>query len=438
MSDPRRGPTEVTAAAVSLAVLAAVFVAVVAMLTPWETLPGTDIVGPPVGEYFTPAQAARSEAFHDAAKWPGWLGLAVSLLVAAAVGFTAAGRRLVELGRARVRRWWLQVVALVAAVTVIQTVAGLPFSAWGRNVALDYGLTTQSWGGWAVDVLKSVGIGFGLTSLALLALVGLARWLPRWWFVAAATGAGALVVAMSFAFPVVIAPVFNSFIPLPDEALRSELLQLADEDGVEVSEVLVADASRRTTTLNAYVSGFGATKRIVVYDTLLAEAPSEEIELIVAHELGHAEERDVLKGTLLGAVGAGMAMVALFLALRSDRLRRGVGASSAGDPAVVPLVLALAVLVGFVGSPVQNTISRQIEERADAHSLALTDDPETFIDMQQRLAVNNISHLRPDPVLSFWFGSHPTTLDRIGMALAWKRLYGDRDGAAAEAAPPGE
>lgn len=438
MPDPRSGATAATVAAVSLAVLAMVFVAVVATLTPWDAFPVADIARPPLGDYFTPAQAARSEAFHDAAKWPGWLGLVVSLLVAVAVGFTAVGRRLVELGRARVKRWWLQVVALVGAVTVIQTLAGLPFGVWGRSVALDYGLTTQSWGGWAVDVLKSVGIGFGLTSLALLALVGLARWLPRWWFVAAATGTAALVVAVSFAFPVVIAPVFNSFTPLPDEALRVELLQLADQDGVEVSEVLVADASRRTTALNAYVSGFGATKRIVVYDTLLAEAPYDEIELIVAHELGHAEENDVLTGTLLGAVGAAMAMLALYLALRTGRLRRRVGAGSAGDPAVVPLVLALAVLAGFVGQPVQNTISRQIEERADTHSLELTDDPQTFIDMQQRLAITNISHLQPDPVLSFWFGSHPTTLDRIGMALAWKRLYGDRGAAAAETVPPGE
>jgi STE24 endopeptidase len=257
----------------------------------------------------------------------------------------------------------------------------------------------------------------------MLALVGLARRFTRTWFVPAAAGAVILVFAGSFVYPVVIEPLFNKFTPLPDGPLRTQLLELAKDSDVKVDDVLVADASRRTTTLNAYVSGFGATKRIVLYDTLLKSASNREIELIVAHELGHASADDVLIGTIEGSVGAALAILAMFLALRPEPLRRPARAGSVGDPAIVPVVLALIALVGFLALPLQDAVSRQIEARADAHSLNLTEDPDGFIKMQRRLAVANLDHLDPNPVLSFWFDNHPPTMDRIGMALAWEQLH---------------
>jgi STE24 endopeptidase len=193
-----------------------------------------------------------------------------------------------------------------------------------------------------------------------------------------------------------------------------------------VSAVVVAHASQRTTELNAYVSGFGSTKRIVVYDTLLRSTPDKQVELIVAHELGHATRDDVLVGTLEGAVAAVMAVAGLFILLRPERLRRPTGAGSMRDPAIVPVVLALASFAVVAALPVQDTISRHIEARADAHSLDLTADPADFIKMQQRLAVTNLNHLDPNPVLSDIFNSHPPPLDRIGMALAWQRLHDGR------------
>lgn len=402
------------------------FVAMVAVLTPWHPLPGAHITPASVTAYFTRAQIAHSDAFYARARWPSWLGLVVGLVVAGVVGFTAVGRMLVTSVRRKVRRWWLQVVALVTLVEVIRLVVALPTDAWGEAVFRSYGLSTQSWPSWALDQLKSLAITLVLTSLGLVLLVGLARRFSRTWFLPAAAGAGALVVALSFAYPIVIEPVFNKFTPLPDGPLRTQILALAHRDGVAVSDVLVADASRRTTALNAYVSGFGSTKRIVLYDTLLRSTPDKQIELIVAHELGHATRDDVLVGTLEGAVVAVMAIVGLFIVLRPERLRRRVGAGSMRDPAIVPVVLALAAFATFAGLPVENTISRHIEARADAHSLDLTRDPGDFIKMQRRLAVTNINHLDPNPVLSDLFNNHPPPLDRIGMALAWERLHGVR------------
>jgi STE24 endopeptidase len=396
----------------------------VAVLTPWNPLPGASVTPAPLRAYFTPAQIARSNSFFGEARWPSWLGLLLGVVVPVVLGFTRLGRLLVAGVRGRVRRWWLQVVALVGLVLLTERVVELPTDIWAQQVARSYGLSTQDWPAWALDDVKSLVIAVVVTSFVLLLLVGLARRFSRTWFLPAAAGAGAFVIVASFAYPVVIEPAFNSFTPLPAGPLRTSILKLASRDHVAVSDVLVANASQRTTELNAYVSGFGSTKRIVVYDTLLRSTPDKQIELIVAHELGHATHDDVLTGTLEGAVVAVMAVAGLFIVLRPERLRRPTGAGSMRDPAIVPVVLALASLAALVALPVQDTISRHIEARADAHSLDLTADPTDFIKMQQRLAVTNLTHLDPNPILSDIFNDHPPPLDRIGMALAWERLHG--------------
>ena len=177
------------------------------------------------------------------------------------------------------------------------------------------------------------------------------------------------MVLLSFVFPVLVEPVFNTFTPMPAGPLRDELLTMAARDGMPVREVLVADASRRTTGLNAYVSGFGATRRIVVYDTLLREAPPGEVRSVVAHELGHAKDRDAEVGTLLGAIGAAAAVVALYLLGQCGALLRRAGVDSIGSPRAIGLVLAVVAVAGLVTGPVQNLVSRRVEARADQHAL---------------------------------------------------------------------
>lgn len=403
--------------------LGASLVAVIAVVTPWEPLPGASLTSAPVDAYFTAQQINRSQDYFDAVAWASWTGLALTLGTAALLGFTGAGRLLVLAVRHRLNRWWQQVACLAALVLVVERLVSFPTSVWIQHESRRYGLSTQTLAGWALDVAKSMGISVVLTALAMTALIALARRLRRTWAFWAAAGAAGLVLLSSFAYPLVIEPVYSSFTPLPDGPLRSRLVDLGARDGVEVSDVLVADASRRTTALNAYVSGFGATKRIVIYDTLLTSTPDRQIEQIVAHELGHATRDDVLLGTAEGALGAATAVLVLFVALRQTVLRRAVGAGSTADPAIVPVVLGLVVLVGFVAMPAQNVISRHIEARADAHALDLTRDPGSFTGLQQAIAVANLAHLTPNPVLSFWFSDHPPTLDRIGMALDWRRLH---------------
>jgi STE24 endopeptidase len=412
-------------ALVAAVVLGAAFVVVVAVRTPWSVLPTPPGGATPLDDGAgLPAEVVlRAEAFAAAIRPASLSGLLLGLAVSALLGLTSGGSRLVAAaGRLTGRRWPLTVLLGALALVVVGRLATLPLSAYGEVVRHRYGLSTRSWPLWLRDVTVSTAIDAGLTALVVLALVALARRTPRTWWAWAAAGAAGLVVAGSFLYPVVIEPAFNSFRSLPAGQLRTDVLALARESGNPVEDVLVADASRRTTSLNAYVSGFGSTRRVVLYDTLLQEVPDDEIESIVAHELGHVAADDVLTGTLLGALGAAGSVALLGWLLGWAPLLRRAGADSAGDPRVVPLVLFLAALGTLLGTPVQNLVSRHVEARADLFALDLTADPQAFVAMQQRLAQTNVSDPDPPVAWQWFFGSHPTAAQRVAMVEDWLRL----------------
>ncbi|MEV7216848.1 M48 family metalloprotease [Kitasatospora cineracea] len=369
---------------------------------------------------FTPSELARGRALRRA-RLPWALGgQSASLVLSAVLGFSAAGAGLVgAVGGWFGGSWAAQVLAGSAALVVLGRVVALPFSARVRAVSARYGLVTQGWGGWAVDVLRGTAVTLALflpLALGLYALIG--RSPDRWW-VPGAVAAALLAVALSFLHPLVLEPLFNRFTPLAEGELRTALLELARRDGIAVREVLVADASRRTTALNAYVSGFGPTRRIVVYDTLLSAAEPREVELVAAHELGHVKHRDVATGTALGALGAAVAVPVLAALLAWRPLLDAAGADTVQDPRSLPLLAALAALLGALSVPAQCAASRRIENRADRHALELTGDAEQFIAMQRRLAVTNVADPYPPRAVELLLATHPSTGRRIAAARAW-------------------
>lgn len=418
------------AALITAVLLLAAVAAVLVVTTPWDPLPGEapgGAVRPDPARDFSPAELTRSAAFDQAINPPAYAGLLVGLLAALVLGLTPLGARLLGRCTGWTRRWPLRLVTAVVVLTTLLRLVTLPFAAWREQVLRHYGLSVQTWPSWLLDRLKSLGLTWVIWTVAVLALFALARRFPRYWWTGAAVGGFTLVVAVSFVYPLVVEPVFNRFTSLPAGRLRAELLQMAERDGVPVEDVLVADASRRTTALNAYVSGFGSTRRIVVYDTLL-KSPPERVKAIVAHELGHAKRGDVLHGTLVGALSVSGCVCLLFLALTSPRLRRQAGLEEDGaggaDPRQMALLLAAVTVLAQLGGPVQNLVSRHIEARADAHALNLTHDPATFVSMQRELSVRNLSDLRPNPVeYALWF-THPSGPERIAMARTWARLNG--------------
>jgi STE24 endopeptidase len=412
-------------ALIAALVLGLALVVVLVVRIPWTVLPvppgGHAAVDPTAG--LTAAQVDRARSFAAAVRPASLAALLLSLVVAGALGLTPAGARLVAaMAKPLGGGWVWQVLLGVLALSVIGRMVTLPLSAYGEVVYHRYGLSTSSWGLWLRDVAVTTAINAGLTALGLLGVVALARHAPRTWWLWAALGAAGLVVAGSFLYPVLIEPAFNRFSSLPASPLRSDLLELAQRNGTPVRDVLVADASRRTTALNAYVSGFGSTRRIVIYDTVLRRLPPRQIESIAAHELGHVAADDVVTGTLIGSLGAAAGVAVLGWLLSSAWLLARAGAAGPGDPRVVPLLLFLVAAGTVLSTPLQNGVSRQIEARADVHALDLTRDPQDFVSMQRRLAVSGLADPDPPTVWQWFFGSHPTTAQRVAFARDWVRL----------------
>lgn len=412
-------------AALVLALLVAAIVVVAVALVPWHAAPAPRADQLAALRAMPAGPVARGRAFHAALR-PSLYGSAiVGLVIALVLGLTPLGARIVAAcGRPFGGNWIAEAVLGGLVVVFLGSLLTLPFGAWQHVVLRRYGLSTQGWRGWTVDLLKSYAVGAVIAAVALLGLYAIARATPRWWWAWGAAGAAALVVLMSFVFPVLVEPIFNRFTPMPAGALRDDLIALADRDGVPVRDVLVADASRRTTALNAYVSGFGATRRIVVYDTLLREASPDEVRSVVAHELGHAKDRDVLTGTALGALGAASAVIVVYLLGSWTGLLRRAGIDAIGQPRSIALLLALAAIAGVLATPAQNLVTRRVEARADTHALELTRDPGTFAAMQQRLALVNLSDVDPNPFEYVLLFTHPSTVRRIAAARAWAREHG--------------
>ena len=388
-------------------------------LVPWHPVPGGRPAPVPVGDVFSAAEVDRAEAWARLGRLISWSSLAISLAVASWLGFTGRGARL--LGRLTLP-WWSAVVVLAFLVVGIGRLATLPVAlmAWQQRTRV--GLTHQPLAG----VLRDQGVGFAYevatSALVLLAVIGLARLLPRAWPAVVALVGSVFVVASSYLWPVLVEPAYNHFEPLRDPALERGIQQLAAREGVRVDEVLVADASRRTTTLNAYVSGFGDSRRVVLYDTLLEELDRREVLSVVGHELAHARHGDVEAGTVLGVGGTVVGAGLLALLLGAPGVRRRAGVSGIADPRAVALLLALSAWGTVLVMPVENAVSRQLETRADVDALKATGDPVAFVRMQRALAVTSLADPTPPAWSQWWFGSHPTVLERIALA---ERL-GDR------------
>jgi len=360
-------------------------------------------------------------------RW-GLVGYGADLAVVAALALSAPGRAVVAAVAGLAGGWAPgRVVLAVVAVVAVRAGVGLPFSVRAYRQDARAGLATQRLGGFLRDWAKARAVGLVLVGLPVTALVLGARWRPPGWPLVAAVAAVLLVLALAVAGPVLIEPLFNRFRPLEPGPLRARLLELAAAMGVPVRDVLVADASRRTTRVNAYVSGLGRTRRVVVYDTLLASAGSagaaDEVALVAAHELAHVRHRDVLLGTLGSAALAAVSVLAVVALFDLGGVRRAFAVTGLGDPLAVPGLLLLAALGGLLAAPVASAISRWAEARADWVALEVTRDPVTAVAVERRLALENRADLRPNRLLVALFASHPVTMARIAQAWLWAERH---------------
>ena len=323
-----------------------------------------------------------------------------------------------NIGRESLRPVWALPDAARRAATLAAALnlASLPLGALARRRALRVGLATQSWRGWAVDEVKGATLEASFAGGAAVTAVWLRRRYPRgWWLAGAGTGALGGLLGTLLA-PLLIDPVFNRFTVLADGPLRARVLELARGAGVNIGEVYQVDASARTSAVNAYVTGLGASKRVVLFDTLLESFSSEQIQLVVAHELAHVRHRDVLRGL------AQMTLSGLASAHAVTALARRLAPPS--QPAetlnLAALALSLQIVAALVGATASG-LSRRMESRADAFALQLTDAPEPFIAFEQRIVRQNLADPTPPRWLERLIGTHPSACERIGIALAYDR-----------------
>jgi STE24 endopeptidase len=387
---------------VSIVAALVVAEAAVLLLRPRDGLEPVDVAPQ---TYFSTAFIERAEDFRTGQLWLYGIRLALELGLLIYVV-----KRPPERLRGAFRRPVLAGAATAAALSVAVTLVTLPVSAISRERAKDVGLVTQSWTGWVGDIALGTAIDALLVGAGGAILVfGMRRFGRRWWAPAAAVVV-AFGVVMTYASPIVLDPLFNRFERLEEGELRRDVLALAGEAGIDVGEVYVMDASRRTTAANAYVAGLGSTKRVVLYDTLVRDFSPGEVRLVVAHELGHVHYDDVPHGLLYLAVVAPFGMFAV--ARITERLAPG------GGPLAVPAVgLAIAIMVPAI-TMISNQLSRQVEARADRYSMELTGEPDELIAFQRRIVVQNVSDPDPPAWVHFLLGTHPTAMDRIGQALA--------------------
>jgi STE24 endopeptidase len=372
------------------------------------------------GVLFRTEEVERAKRYHRPLYVALLVDTTLGLVVLSLLVFTRAGSWLYAL--VEELPWWGRAFLFPILVLGVLTLLRLPLSFWRGHVReRRWGFSTQATRGWWLDRAKSFAVAAVLTALAVLAFVALARALPGAWPAAAAPGAALLVLALGFAAPVVLEPIFNRFRPLDDPGLAAELRSLGERAGVPVRDVLVADASRRTRRENAYVSGLGATRRIVLFDNLLDESEPRQIRLVVAHELGHRLARHVERGTLLAMAGAATVVLVLWALLSWPALLGAIGAFGPGDPRVAPFLLLVVSVFELLGLPLGAALSRRWEREADRSSLELTRDPEAFESAHRRLASANLSDLEPPRAVYALLFSHPTPPERIAAARAWAR-----------------
>lgn len=352
---------------------------------------------------FTAEEIARSRRYRRPLYWAGAASLGLDAGVLALLVWTPLGDALDPSSLP----WWGRTLAYAAVTVVALTVTGAPLGLWGGLVReRRWGLSTQSLSSWLADLAKGLAVNALLAAGALLAVVALARALPGWWPVPVGAALAALVVLLSFLAPVVLEPLFNRYEPLGDEELAGVLRDLAERAGVPVRDVLVQDASRRTRKANAYVSGLGGTRRLVVSDTLLEQASPAEVRVVVAHELGHRRHGHVAWGTALvtAQAVAGTAVVWAVLGTK------------AADPRLIPAIMLLGLALGLAALPLLTAASRGWERRADRFALALTGDRGAYRSVFLRLARTNLSDLDPPRLLYVLLFTHPTPPERIAAA----------------------
>jgi STE24 endopeptidase len=368
----------------------------------------------------------KASRYHRLRRQAAVLSVALSAVVLAGLLLSGASRVLADAAvswtHASAGRFSPAVTAIYVTIfAAVHEATALPLTYYrGFFLERHYGLSSETFGAWLRDHAKAVALAFvlGLGGAEIVYLT-LSVW-PEWWWLASAAVFAAAMVGIAKLLPLVLLPLFYKFAPLDRESLRARLVSLSKRAGVPVLGIYEWGLGEKTRRANAALVGTGATRRIIVSDTLLAAYSDDEIEVILAHELAHHVHRDILRGLVAESVLLLVAFFAAAVALETFWERTGL--RSPGDVAGLPLLLLAGGAVTVAATPAVNALSRWNERRADRYALTLTGQPGAFISAMKRLAAQNLADERPSRVVLWLFHTHPPIEQRIEAARRFQAL----------------
>ncbi|MDE2060004.1 MAG: M48 family metallopeptidase [candidate division NC10 bacterium] len=322
-------------------------------------------------------------------------------------------------------RVWLTIGVFGLLLALLYHAVIFPVSLYGNFLREHtFGLSRQTFAAWAWDYIKGTLINAVILLPLLILLYTFIRRDPVRWYLPVWVVVVLVMSLLAELSPILLDPLFHTFRPVQDKELVERIRALTDRAGLTVGPILEMDASRKTTKTNAYFTGLGRARRIVLYDTLIASSTPEEVELVVAHELGHWRRHHIWKGIAMSAVSALAAMwlIARLLNVAADSERFGF--IHPADPVSLPFLLLLLLVLTILTTPIQVAISRSFEREADLESLRLTDNPEAFIASEVKLARSNLADIDPPRAIVWLLYTHPPVLERIAMAEAFRAGQG--------------
>ena len=309
---------------------------------------------------------------------------------------------------------------ILASLLVIQ-VMSFPSSVYlGYWREAASGFSNIDFAGWLLRYSKSLLLGLGLQTLAILILLAVMRWFPQKWQLLVPGVMGLFALAVTLLAPIIITPLFYNQTPLADGKFKADILGMAEQAGMEVEDVYVIDESRYSKHTNAYFTGVGSYRRIVLYDNLIKSHTPEEAALIFAHEAGHWKYNHVAWGLSLGVLGMLVIAVAYRLLFPVIAQVSWFGLTDMAGASGLPFLMVLLMMLQLFSAPVESQISQLMEKQADRVALELTGLRDVFISAQIRLSRDNRSDLLPSPLRVFWLYSHPPAIERIRMAEEFK------------------
>ena len=397
-----------------------------------QTDPNAEITTPGPGrehraegaeDFFSPDEIHRAESYRKKRLVFHVNRLILKITFLIFIVFSGAGLFLERLSDRLTRgRYFSKLFVLTGGILVCYWLISFPLDLQRFRLDRSVDLTPLAFSEW-IWILGKSRVVFLLLFLAIIGVVyRCILWNQRKWWIPAGVVISLAVFMIMFLAPVIIDPLFARFQPLDNPEIEKRINRLLNqEQRIERPVILVTDSHRRTARANAYFTGLGKTRRVVLYDTLLDYFPAGEVESVLAHELGHFRAHHTWKGGLIVSLGVFFLVFLLSRVLLRARTIPRLGITNTWDAAGIPVLLLATVAALVLTLPLRNCISRHFEREADRFALSLTKNPQDFITAQRRLALRNLSDPFPHPLVAALLSSHPPAGERIRMALEWEQ-----------------